>query len=156
MLLEYPSCSVVTPASEVEHCCAEPNDKSAVIPPAEASTDSELTTDSGKQPREKGSPSEEGSSGTQPPSIATQADDERRAASVSIDMHAVHAGADQGGIRGMVLPFQPITVTFRDLHYFVPLPEVCPPPCVLKHVGLVRLCASISRILHHSHLPSPV
>ena len=25
---------------------------------------------------------------------------------------------------GMVLPFSPITVTFRDLHYFVPLPEV--------------------------------
>jgi hypothetical protein len=25
----------------------------------------------------------------------------------------------------MVLPFSPITVTFRDLHYFVPLPEVC-------------------------------
>ena len=27
--------------------------------------------------------------------------------------------------RGMVLPFSPITVTFSDLHYFVPLPEVC-------------------------------
>jgi len=26
--------------------------------------------------------------------------------------------------RGMVLPFSPVTVTFRDLHYFVPLPEV--------------------------------
>ena len=26
--------------------------------------------------------------------------------------------------RGMVLPFSPITVAFRDIHYFVPLPAV--------------------------------
>jgi len=42
--------------------------------------------------------------------------------------------------RGMVLPFSPVTVTFRDLHYFVPLPEVrvCgtwPQPRVAGHVG---------------------
>ena len=29
--------------------------------------------------------------------------------------------------RGMVLPFSPVTVTFRDLHYFVPMPEVRDP-----------------------------
>ena len=33
--------------------------------------------------------------------------------------------AVQPGIRhGMVLPFQPITLTFRDIHYFVDLPAV--------------------------------
>ncbi len=26
--------------------------------------------------------------------------------------------------RGMVLPFSPITISFRDIHYFVPLPAV--------------------------------
>ena len=39
----------------------------------------------------------------------------------------VEKGADGDGKpadRGMVLPFSPVTVTFRDLHYFVPLPEV--------------------------------
>lgn len=25
---------------------------------------------------------------------------------------------------GMVLPFDPMTMTFRDLHYFVPIPKV--------------------------------
>ena len=30
--------------------------------------------------------------------------------------------------RGMVLPFSPITISFRDIHYFVPLPAV---RCVL-------------------------
>ena len=38
----------------------------------------------------------------------------------------VEKGADGDGKptdRGMVLPFSPVTVTFYDLHYFVPLPE---------------------------------
>ena len=26
--------------------------------------------------------------------------------------------------RGMVLPFQPVTLTFRDIHYYVDLPRV--------------------------------
>ena len=27
---------------------------------------------------------------------------------------------------GMVLPFEPMTMTFKDLHYFVPIPKVSP------------------------------
>ena len=41
----------------------------------------------------------------------------------------------------MVLPFQPITVTFSDLHYFVPLPEVR--PCnitIIQKVGGENFC----------------
>ena len=30
------------------------------------------------------------------------------------------AGKDSG----MVLPFDPMTMTFKDLHYFVPIPKV--------------------------------
>jgi len=26
---------------------------------------------------------------------------------------------------GMVLPFDPMTMTFKDLHYYVPIPKVC-------------------------------
>lgn len=29
---------------------------------------------------------------------------------------------------GMVLPFDPLTMTFRDLHYYVPIPKVCTRP----------------------------
>lgn len=27
----------------------------------------------------------------------------------------------------MVLPFEPMTMTFKDLHYWVQIPKVCPP-----------------------------
>lgn len=32
----------------------------------------------------------------------------------------------QGASHGMVLPFLPVTVTFRNIRYFVPIPEVPP------------------------------
>ena len=37
---------------------------------------------------------------------------------------------------GMVLPFDPMTMTFKDLHYFVPIPKVrpcMPGPPHLRH-----------------------
>jgi hypothetical protein len=30
---------------------------------------------------------------------------------------------------GMVLPFDPMTMTFKDLHYYVPIPKVPMPAC---------------------------
>ena len=41
---------------------------------------------------------------------------------VSVDVDG--EGEMSGDDRGMVLPFSPITITFRDIHYFVPLPAV--------------------------------
>ena len=38
--------------------------------------------------------------------------------------------AEQGS--GMVLPFDPMTMTFKDLHYFVPIPKVSTHPWLWK------------------------
>ena len=43
---------------------------------------------------------------------------------VSVDVNGVEEMPSDD--RGMVLPFSPITITFRDIHYFVPLPAVRP------------------------------
>jgi len=53
--------------------------------------------------------------------------------------------------RGMVLPFSPITISFRDIRYFVPLPAVCclrTSDCVSLYkltwicVGMLSQCVS--------------
>ena len=43
---------------------------------------------------------------------------------------------------GMVLPFDPMTMTFKDLHYYVPIPKV-------------RCYTSPSYLLHHPGPPLP-
>ena len=42
-----------------------------------------------------------------------------------VEAQKVHGGAKHG----MTLPFQPLIVTFRDVRYFVPIPEVGKSPC---------------------------
>ena len=46
--------------------------------------------------------------------------------SLSTDSSPLKKGSSSNGVldqHGMVLPFDPITITFRDLHYYVPTPE---------------------------------
>lgn len=69
--------------------------------------------------------------------------------------------------RGMVLPFKPLALTFKDMHYYVPLPKVQNATCFaaavlqqyqavevqFRHVG--SFCAGCS-IISHAAAPSKV
>ena len=46
----------------------------------------------------------------------------------------LEAQAVEGGSRkGMILPFIRLAITFRDIHYYVAMPEVC--TCLVEHVS---------------------
>ena len=51
----------------------------------------------------------------------------------------------------MVLPFEPMTMTFKDLHYFVPIPKVSPAAFSATCVLTLQPCLSVV-----SRLPCPV
>ncbi len=38
---------------------------------------------------------------------------------------------------GMVLPFDPMTMTFKDLHYYVPIPKVNMPACDSCYLNMI-------------------
>jgi len=42
-------------------------------------------------------------------------------AEVDLEAQTVKSGTK----KGMILPFIRLAITFRDIHYFVPIPEVC-------------------------------
>ena len=68
----------------------------------------------------------------------------------------------------MVLPFDPMTMTFRDLHYYVPIPKVlvahaCMQPFVRSHLSVQHLVTKVktgtpcavqlplgNQLLHHA------
>ena len=41
---------------------------------------------------------------------------------------------DPGVQSGMVLPFQPMTMTFHNIHYFVNCPPVCAQKDIIGHL----------------------
>ena len=54
--------------------------------------------------------------------------------------------------RGMVLPFSPITISFRDIHYFVPLPAV---RCLHHQLSCLRCKAQCAQQLPNTLTGSP-
>ena len=47
---------------------------------------------------------------------------------------------------GMVLPFDPMTMTFKDLHYYVPIPKVTMPACDLCYPNMTYSLLIVYRL----------
>ena len=141
---------MVNPCNNTEpwvSAIAEPNQKTAVIP---AEKDKEVTSDdvsnsnsNARQPPRSGdlaaAKADHEAHAVGNGHLDSTAADLSMDKKAAVNGHANGNGLAKGKLadveegvdgdekpagRGMVLPFSPIMVTFRDMHYFVPLPEV--------------------------------